>query len=317
MVFSPIATRAVLLPLDLSLTVPQTGAIADYCRFYQLDFESYLPNIHHACGWHHAAGYQILTHVFRPINARGTVFIVHGYLEHSGLYRHVVPVMLKAGYAVVIYDLPGHGLSSGVRASIRDFAEYQTILASVLSTLSAQLPTPYLGLGQSTGAAILMDYALSAKQSPYFDRLCLLAPLVYPARMQALQMQFAFWWFSATRSGLPRAFRKNTQDTNFLRFMRDEDPLQARWIPVSWLIALKHWIKHIHLQSPSRLPVWLVQGGQDRTVNGTYNTQFIQQHFNVQHFLWLPEAGHQLANEQTAIRQRVLDILAEFLQSPQ
>jgi len=109
------------------------------------------------------------------------------------------------------------------------------------------LPRPWLGLGQSTGGAILMDYVLSKhtqKQQPMFERLFLLAPLVYPAKMQWLQLKLAFWWFKSVRTGLPRIFRQNTSDINFVRFMREEDPLQAHWIPVAWLLALKEWIEY-------------------------------------------------------------------------
>ena len=51
-----------------------------------------------------------------------------------------------------------------------------------------------------------MDYVLSKhtqKQQPMFERLFLLAPLVYPAKMQWLQLKLAFWWFKSVRTVLP------------------------------------------------------------------------------------------------------------------
>lgn len=316
MIFHPEATRQALQPFDLAQKVPEQGAIADYCRYYHLDFERDMAGVHHACGWFQLANYQILAHVYVPLEAKGTVWLMHGYLEHSGLYRHIIPLLLNAGFAVLIYDLPGHGLSSGVRASIDSFASYQTILTGLLAYFQQQLPTPWLGMGQSTGGAILIDYALSqsaTSQAIVFERLLLLAPLVYPARMQWLQMKVAFWWFKAVRSGLPRAFRANTSNEEFIRFIRDEDPLQARWIPLAWLLALKEWVTYIHQLPPCQLPVWVIQGQRDGTVNGRYNVAFIKKQLKMGKFLLLTEASHQLANERADIRAPIEQMVAEFL----
>jgi alpha-beta hydrolase superfamily lysophospholipase len=320
MVFHPETTRQALQPFDLTQAVPMTGPIAAYCFYYHLDFENDFYGVHHSCGWFHLAGYQILAHVYLPAAAKGTVWLMHGYLEHSGLYRHIVPQLLSEGFAVVIYDLPGHGLSTGVRASINRFAEYQTILDGLLSYFADSLPRPWLGIGQSTGGAILIDHALSrsAQQQPQaFERLLLLAPLVYPARMQWLQMQVGFWWFKAVRSGLPRAFRQNTSDIDFMRFIRDEDPLQARWIPLAWLLALKEWVTHIHQLPACSMPVWIVQGQRDGTVNGRYNIAFIKKHLHVVTCLVLEEASHQLVNERADIRLPIDRLVKQFLVNDQ
>jgi alpha-beta hydrolase superfamily lysophospholipase len=217
---------------------------------------------------------------------------------------------------VIIYDLPAHGLSSGTRASIASFNEYQTVLEHLIQYFKAYLPQPWLAIGQSTGGAILMDYVLSKhtqKQQPMFERLFLLAPLVYPAKMQWLQLKLAFWWFKSVRTGLPRIFRQNTSDTNFIRFMREEDPLQAHWIPVAWLLSLKEWIEYIHDLPACNMPVWVVQGGQDKTVNGDYNLGFIGTKFKVQRTLRLTEASHQLVNESEYFRKAIVACLQDFL----
>ena len=57
-----------------------------------------------------------------------SLLILHGYYDHVGLYRHVVEWGLRMGFAVLACDLPGHGLSSGARASINEFVEYQAVL---------------------------------------------------------------------------------------------------------------------------------------------------------------------------------------------
>lgn len=314
--FHPDATAAALTALELQAAVPDSGPVADYCRFYGLDVERRLPNVQHACGWLQAAGQRVLVHVFRPLQPKGTVWVVHGYLEHSGLYPSKLPLLLQEGFAVVIYDQPGHGLSPGIRAGIDSFHTYQQVLNALLLHLQPQLPVPSLALGQSMGGGILMDHVLSrlaSDQQPAFCRAFLLAPLLLPARVQWWQIDMGYWLVSAWRSSMPRLFRRNTSDEHFLRFMREEDPLQAQWLPMGWIRALKDWVVHMRQQPRSRFPVWVVQGGQDQTVNNAYNLGYIRRHFRVRAYLLLQQASHQLANERADIRQAQDQLLRQFL----
>ena len=88
---------------------------------------------HTRMGTLQAAGYQIAVQVWWPEQPRATLVLLHGYYDHVGLYRHVIEWALGMGFAVRAFDLPGHGLSSGARASIGAFSEYQTVLRAVLA----------------------------------------------------------------------------------------------------------------------------------------------------------------------------------------
>lgn len=313
--FQPEAVIAAIPDFRMDSVWPASGPLDGYSRYYALDQERRFPGLRHAGGWIEAAGYRVLMQVFIPRNCRGTLFIVHGYLEHSGLYPKLLPQILRAGYAVVMHDLPGHGLSSGARVSIRDFEEYQQVLRAVQAQ-SQSLPAPWLGLGQSTGGAILMEQVLADVQSgrkPVFDRLLLLAPLVLPTRLQWWQIRSAFWLYGSLRSVMPRSFRRNSSDDAFLNFIRREDPLQARWIPLDWVTAMKHWVTRVHRYPPSGFPVWVVQGERDTTVNGPYNIRFLRRRFDVRVSLKLAEASHQLANERDDVRAPVDGLLTDFL----
>ncbi|MED5413144.1 MAG: alpha/beta fold hydrolase, partial [Pseudomonadota bacterium] len=59
---------------------------------------------------------------------KGTVFIIHGYFDHTGLYGHLIKHCLQKGLTVISFDLPGHGLSSGDPASIDSFNQYSDAL---------------------------------------------------------------------------------------------------------------------------------------------------------------------------------------------
>ncbi len=316
--FHPDAVRQAMPPLDWNRPLPSAGPVDEYCRFYALDEERRQPGVFHGGGWFGAAGYRLMVHVFRPPTPRGTVWILHGYLEHAGLWGRLLPQILRAGYAVLAFDLPGHGLSSGVRAGIGSFAEYQHILNDLLAAAEGRLPRPWRGVGQSTGGAILIEHVLARvarDEPPAFDRAFLMAPLVLPTRYQWWQIRVAFWFIRALRSGMPRNFRRNSSDGDFLNFVRHEDPLQARWLPLSWVMAMKEWIGHVHRLPGCSFPVWAVQGGRDETVNGRYNLAFVRSRFHVERELFLPEASHQLANERDDLRAPLDTLLQAFLAS--
>jgi alpha-beta hydrolase superfamily lysophospholipase len=53
-----------------------------------------------------------------PGKARAAVVLVHGLGEHSGRYGHVAAALVERGFAVVGWDLRGHGRSSGARGDV-------------------------------------------------------------------------------------------------------------------------------------------------------------------------------------------------------
>jgi len=312
----PAQLRHALLRLDLAVYAPLRPPLSDYCAWYGIDLERRQPALRHYCGYFDAADFRLAAHVFLPPEARGTVFILHGYLDHAGLYGHLIQQCLQSGFAVFIYDLPGHGLSSGARATIGSFQEYQTVLDEALAIYSRQLPAPLYAVGQSTGGAILMDHVLStcaAGKTPAFRKMLLLAPLVRPAQWQ--QVRFGYWLMRLLKPSVPRVFRANSSDEEFLRFVREDDPLQDRWVTLQWVGALKRWVVHMESLPSCDFPVLLVQGHRDETVEWRYNIVFVKKHFRIEEFIELAEASHQLANERDDLRAPVHMALERMLGS--
>lgn len=308
------AVQRALLRLDLAVFSPLQGAVADYVRYYGIDLEHMVPGVRHYSGWFEAYGYRIVAHAYMPEAVRGTVFFLHGYLDHSGLYRHLMRDCLERGYAVFIYDQPGHGLSSGARVDIPDFSHYQYVLSDVIERFGSDLPKPFYAVGLSMGGAIVMDHVLSAEaqgRQPAFAKVLLLAPLLRPA--QWTQIRFGWWLVRHFRPTVPRVFRNNSSDADYLEFVREHDPLQARHVPMRWVGALRRWVHYMMRLPPGRTPALLVQGGRDETIAWAFNNEFVRRHFPVLHEAQVEAASHQLPNESDELRAPVHAALARML----
>jgi alpha-beta hydrolase superfamily lysophospholipase len=282
-----------------------------YFRYYGLDFERQLPGVAHHFGHFSSGKHEIVCHYFTLTagKPRGSCFLFHGYLDHAGLYGHLIRHCLQRGYNVVIYDLPGHGLSTGERASIGSFTEYGEVMADCLKLFADIAPKPWHALAQSTGCAVLMDYLLL--QEPVFERAVLLAPLVRAAEWRWVKV--AHWLGNRFLESVPRRFGVNSGDADFLDFIAHRDPLQARRIPVRWVEAMLRWERRFEQLPVSDMVVLIVQGQKDNTVDWRHNIPVVRDKFPRAKYLPLQEAHHHLVNETAAIRAKIFAAIDLYL----
>ena len=305
--FSPDSLRASLQPLAAGQPLSSEGLA--YQRFYGLDFPHRPAPVKRQLGRFSAGGYDLVSQVWWPDAAPvATLFLIHGFYDHMGLYRHVVEWGLNRGFVVIACDLPGHGLSSGERASIDDFAQYQATLQGLfIEAQSLQLPQPWHLCGQSTGGAIVLDHLLHyGEQSPAQGQAILLSPLVRPRDWG--WSKFSYYLLRPFVKGIARRFSENSNDPDFLPFLQ-ADPLQPVRLPTAWVGALARWIPRIEGASPSTRQPLVIQGQDDKTVDWQHNLEVLKGKFNQPQVLLLPGARHHLANETAEIREQYLAFL--------
>jgi alpha-beta hydrolase superfamily lysophospholipase len=64
--------------------------------------------------WQTADGLQLFAQGWQPkAEIQAVVCLVHGLGEHSGCYAHVAAALTQASYALLAFDLRGHGKSRG------------------------------------------------------------------------------------------------------------------------------------------------------------------------------------------------------------
>ena len=301
------AVVAAMPPFRFSETEAPGEPVYPYLRYYGLEPGPVAPDTTYRLGYLEAAGYRIAVHYYRQPRSRGTVFLFHGYLDHTGLYSRIIHHCLGEGLDVLIYDLPGHGLSSGEPTAIQSFREYQRILLTVLALSRGLTAVPWIGIGQSTGGGVLVDYLLSCREAPdaiAFRGVVLLAPLVRPAGFRVgklihtLTRPFQDQW--------KRVFVANSNDSDFVRFLKEHDPLQAQGIAMAWLTALRRWVSRIEAALPVDYDLAVVQGEQDTTVEWRHNLRVLRRKFRRVRLYQIPEGRHHLVNEAEPILGQVL-----------
>lgn len=95
---------------------------------------------------------------------KAAILLVHGLGEHVGRYDHVASALTDRGYAMLGFDLRGHGKSGGPRGHT---LSYEALLDDI-ATFSQQADERYAGLpcfiyGHSLGGNLVINYVLQRK----------------------------------------------------------------------------------------------------------------------------------------------------------
>jgi alpha-beta hydrolase superfamily lysophospholipase len=97
-------------------------------------------------------------------DAKGIICLVHGLGEHCGRYAKWAGLLNEAGYAVLSFDLRGHGKSGGQRGHVRSFEDYYQDIDILIKEGTNRYPgIPCFLYGHSLGGIISVNYVLRRK----------------------------------------------------------------------------------------------------------------------------------------------------------
>ena len=308
--------RESLGAMQFETPAPRSELLQKYCNFYGLNFGSALQPVTHSIGYLASGEFKIVCQHFQvPLaQQRGTTFLVHGYFDHVGIYSHVIRRCLRRGFSVVIFDLPGHGLSSGVEASIGSFHQYvAALLACLQLAQQQQVHGPWTIIGQSTGGAIIIDALLEEQLATRFNfaAYVLLAPLLRSNSWyrSKLLFQITRWFLQSTR----RKFARNSHDPEFLNFLQHNDSLQSRVLQRDWVLAMVDYQGRFARSPLSNQTLHIIHGSGDGTVDWKYNLPQFLAKFPRAKIYMIADAGHHLVNEAQPYRERVFAALDEII----
>lgn len=228
--------------------------------------------------WVYGPAGKLATYELRPAKSfKGhTFFVVHGYFEHTAWMQEIIFHLLKYGYRVIAFDLPGHGLSEGDRGDIHHFSDY----ALSFKIIYDYFFTPHQEfsyLGYSTGATPIVHWALVGGRElgifPSLTQTHLFAPLI------KLSMDRFTW--------IPMLYHRATQNYRFPRrknYKALEDPLAVPFVNAKWLFKNRIWHQELITSArPFELPnLYIWTGDSDSTVHWDYNLNVFKKYFKYQ-----------------------------------
>lgn len=285
--------------------------VKQYLSHYKINFAQTIDNVRHGFGSFAAEGFTLACHYWLPSFPKGTLFVIHGYLDHVGLFNHLIRFSLQNDYAVVAFDLPGMGLSSGERASIDSFDQYHACLLKCVQLFKGTAPKPWYGVGQSTGATCLIQHLLSDGPEP-FKKVVLLAPLIRSYGWTRSRWTYNFGRFFMR--SIPRVFVDNTHDKDFIRFIKKDDPMQDKRLPTRWVGAMKNWIDTVNKFDAQPHPLLIIQGTDDTTVDAEYNLAVLKEKLPKAVVKKIPQGKHHLVAESAPYRAQVFAAIKSYLE---
>jgi alpha-beta hydrolase superfamily lysophospholipase len=113
-------------------------------------------------GWENKDGVKFYLCGWEPNEKpKAVVVLVHGHGEHVGRYTHVAEAFTKAGYALVGFDLRGHGKSGGPRGHAPSYEALMDDIAVFLEQVIRRYPKlPMFIYGHSLGGNLVLNFIL-------------------------------------------------------------------------------------------------------------------------------------------------------------
>ena len=122
---------------------------------------------------------------------RAVVALVHGMGEHVARHSRLGEALVKAQFAVMGFDLRGHGRSGGPRGHAPNYDALMNDIDALLDWVRSRHPrSPVFLYGHSLGGALVLNYVL--RRSPALRGIIATSPWLRAAiKPSALQLMFA------------------------------------------------------------------------------------------------------------------------------
>ena len=100
--------------------------------------------------------YSICSYELKQNNhSKGTIVIIHGFRQYSGIFLELAQTIHKEGYSVYLLDLPHHGRSSGEPRTWIDSMETLVSVSNEYISLIHQSSSPLILIGHSMGGLVI------------------------------------------------------------------------------------------------------------------------------------------------------------------
>jgi len=281
----------------------------EHYRFLPLQFIG-----RHRAGTFESNGYTLAGHIFIQNKSANTVIIMHGLYDHAGQLAHLVHFLLASYFNVAIYDMPGHGLSSGPEVSINSFHTYGAILNDFCDITKRYTGGDINIIGHSTGAVAPLDMLLIEKLDP-FKHVIIVAPLVRSVKWRL--SKFIYLLTKHFISKMPRTLINQPDKYLLDAHGHYLDPLQYKHVNLQWVKSLFNWDNVIAKATPIDRKLTVIQGNNDTTVDAKFNLDILDKKFNNLNTIHIDTGPHELLSQYTKTYHEVYaHILTTFGKQP-
>ena len=245
---------------------------------------------------------------------KAIVIIVHGYGEHSGMYRHWAEKFVKHGYFVLAFDLRGHGLSEvrhGYRLSYYRFLKDLTAVCEKTESIFPEIPK--IIYGHCFGGNLVINHLISNPCN--FEGMIVSAPWL-ESELKIPQPKLLFG--NLFRNILPRfMIRMNinpediSRDQEHVRNIR-EDALICHSIPARLLFEINAaGIRASRSIYKINLPMLVMHGTEDKITSFKASKEFVRNSSSKTTFKEWSGYYHDLHNDMDA--DEVFNYVVEWL----
>lgn len=259
--------------------------------------------------------------------AKGTVLICTGRSEFIEKYFDVVSDLLGRGFAAVVFDWRGQGLSTRAlrnrrKGHVADFSEFGNDLDAVIAQVLVPFcPRPHFALAHSMGGTVMVHHA--ARPRGAFERIVLSAPMVEVHRLPRPLHHVAG---GLARLGLgaffvPQGQRAAVFDKGFANNLLTSDPdrftammtfvatapdLALGAPTVGWLSAALRAMRPLDDLAFCRAittPILVIVPGADRVISVPAMERFAQR-LKAGSMVRIPHARHEILMERDGLREQ-------------
>ncbi len=254
--------------------------------------------------------------------ARGTVIVCPGRTEYIEKYFEVGRELQDMGFAVLILDWPGQGLSDrllpdALKGHIDNFSTFMNALSKALDEQNETLPRPHVALAHSMGGAIAL--AAITQQMVKVEAAAFSAPM-WGLKDRFMGMKYLAWAMRTLGRGNMFAVKptpRTTFEENFVTHSRERWEINEQLIeaspqlelgPITWnwlsasLDVIDRFAKPGALEHVT-CPVMIATAGEEALVDNDSHHRVSRHLTNVER-IFIEHSRHEILMETDDIREQ-------------
>jgi len=267
-------------------------------------------------GWKTEDGLQLYAQGWQPeAQPKGVVCLVHGLGEHSGRYAHLAAFLNQAGYALLAFDLRGHGKSEGQRGHAASYEALMDDVSHLLEEAAERYPDrPRFLYGHSLGSAAI-NYALH--RHPPLAGVIVTGPAFRPAfeppawKLTLGKIMYNLWPTLSMSNELDR--QALSRDPEVVRAYNNDPLVHDRVTARFAMDFLQAGLWALEHAAEFPLPLLLMHGGADRITSAQASREFAAQAGDLCTLKIWDGLYHEIHNEPE--KEQVFAYLLEWLKS--